>query len=41
MHWFNSLVGRSPEFEALQQQFALQVVLRATLMSFFPKFAHP
>ncbi|KAJ8586523.1 cytochrome P450 [Rhizopogon salebrosus TDB-379] len=32
---------RSPEFEALQQQFALQVVLRATLMSFFPKFAHP
>ncbi|KAG2057010.1 cytochrome P450 [Suillus hirtellus] len=32
---------RSPEFEALQQQFALQVVLRATLVNFFPKFAHP
>jgi cytochrome P450 len=32
---------RSPEFEALQQQFALQVVLRATLVNCFPKFAHP
>ncbi|KAG0704373.1 cytochrome P450 [Suillus ampliporus] len=32
---------RLPEFEALQQQFALQVVLRATLVNFFPKFAHP
>ncbi|KAG2085392.1 cytochrome P450 [Suillus discolor] len=32
---------RSPEFEALQHQFALQVLLRATLLNFFPKFAHP
>lgn len=32
---------RSPEFEALQQQFALQVVLRATLVNCFPKFVHP
>lgn len=32
---------RSPEFEALQQQFALQVVLRATIVNCFPKFAHP
>ncbi|KAG1749804.1 cytochrome P450 [Suillus paluster] len=34
-------LSRSPEFEALQQQFALQVVMRASIVNFFPKFAHP
>ena len=34
-------VGQSPEFADVQTKFALQVVLRASLVNFFPKLIHP
>ncbi|KAG9314207.1 hypothetical protein JVU11DRAFT_4993 [Chiua virens] len=34
-------IAQSPEFADVQEKFAVQIVLRASLVNFFPKLMHP